>query len=206
MKKEAREKALKMFLKAKGKITNKSIADTVKVNPLTVGRWKKEHKWDRELKKQEKEAAGKPSGAVRKTAQRDKALKLFLDSGGNITNKELAQRVGVTAATIAKWKNLDNWNKLAEAAPSAADEAPAASRKPITAEPAVAEKKTPVIDIRKLASPEHLIEINDRIKMLLARDHLTPAEVAGLARAKRDVIDAVELYVSIEVNLSQFES
>ena len=64
MKKEARDKALKMFLKAKGKITNKDIADAVKVNPLTVGRWKKEHKWEQELKKQAK-AGAKPHDAVR---------------------------------------------------------------------------------------------------------------------------------------------
>ncbi len=201
MKKEAREKALKMFLKAKGKITNKDIADAVKVNPLTVGRWKKENKWDQELKKQERPATKRPSGVVRKKAHRDKALKLFLDSGGNITNKELAQRVGVSPATIAKWKDLDNWSKQAKAAP------PAEKKAPVTpAKAPVPEKKAPAIDIRQLASPEHLIEINDRIKTLLDREHLTPAEVAGLARAKRDVIDAVELYVSIEVNLSQFES
>ncbi len=49
MKKEARAQAEKIFLKAGGKITNRDIANAVKVNALTIGRWKHEDKWGAKL-------------------------------------------------------------------------------------------------------------------------------------------------------------
>ena len=190
MKKEAREQAMKMFMKAKGKVTNKEIADAVKVNPLTIGRWKKEEKWDAKLKAA-KPAAKPPSGVVRKKAARDKALQLFLDSGGKMTNKELARRAGVSPATISKWKELDRWSKKvvrAEVAPPA---------------PA---KEAPEFDMGALSSPEQIIRINQRIDGLLQRDHLTAGEVAELAAAKRDMLDAVEIYVAIARELGAIKS
>jgi uncharacterized protein YjcR len=181
MKKEARTEAKKMFLKAKGDITNKQIADAVGVNPLTIGRWKRDDKWETELK-QAKPAAKVISGVVRKKAARDKAEKLFMELGGNITNKELAGRVDVSPASISKWKELDRWDaKLAREA----------KKKPIAA------KEAAEPDMSQLASPEQIIRINQRIDSLLTRDHLTAAEVAELAAAKRDMLDAVEIYVAI---------
>jgi len=183
MKTEARDKAVKMFVKAKGKITNKEIADKVKVNPLTVGRWKKADKWDAKLR-QAKPAAKKPGGVVRKKAARDKALTLFLNSEGNITNKELSDRVKVSPATISKWKEQDKWAK-----------------KVVPGKKAVRvprKKETePELSMGELASAEQIIRINERIEDLLKRDHLTAGEVAELASAKRDMLDAVELYVAI---------
>ena len=49
----------------------------------------------------------------------------------------------------------------------------------------------------ELASPEQIARINQRIDSLLQRDHLTAGEVAELAAAKRDMLDAVEIYVAI---------
>jgi uncharacterized protein YjcR len=191
MKKEAREQAIKMFMKAKGKVTNKQIADAVKVNPLTIGRWKKEEKWEAKLKAA-KPAAKPPSGVVRKKAARDKALQLFLDSGGKMTNKELARRAGVSPATISKWKELDRWSK--KVAPATA--APAARPATEAAE----------FDMGALSSPEQIIRINQRIDGLLQRDYLTAGEVAELAAAKRDMLDAVEIYVAIARELGAIKS
>jgi uncharacterized protein YjcR len=181
MKKEARQQAKKMYVKAKGKITNKEIADTVKVNPLTVGRWKRDDKWESDLKAP-KPPARKATGVVRKKAARDKALNLYTNAGGNITNKDLARRVGVSPATISKWKELDGWDsKVAE------EEKKAPER----------EKAEPELDMGELASPDQIVRINQRIDGLLQRDHLTAGEVAELAAAKRDMLDAVEIYVAI---------
>lgn len=191
MKKEAREQAMKMFMKAKGKVTNKEIADAVKVNPLTIGRWKKEEKWEAKLKAA-KPAAKPPSGVVRKKVARDKALQLFLDSGGKMTNKELARRAGVSPATISKWKELDRWSK--KVVPAAA---------PAAAPPA---KEAAEFDMGALSSPEQIIRINQRIDGLLQRDYLTAGEVAELAAAKRDMLDAVEIYVAIARELGAIKS
>ena len=119
MKKEARIQGEKMYLKARGKITNREIADAVKVNALTVGRWKRDDKWDEKLKELEKASskAAPATGVERKKAARDKAVKLYMDAEGNITNKELAMRVGVSPATISKWKEVDGWIQEIEAQP-----------------------------------------------------------------------------------------
>lgn len=185
MKKEARDEALKMFIKAKGMITNKEISDAVQVNALTVGRWKRYDKWEEKLKEQKRPVKREP-GVVRKVAARDKALSLFLEMGGIITNKELGRRVDVSPATISKWKEQDHWNDKIIPVPPEPEELP-----PIEV------KEEPELDLGELASPEQIIRINDRIEGLLKREYLTAAEVAELAAAKRDMLDAVEIYVAI---------
>jgi len=181
MKKDAREQAEKLFVKAKGKITNKQIADTVKVNPLTIGRWKRDYKWETKLKAA-KVAAKPAGGVVRKKAARDKALQLYMASGGKITNKELAKKAAVSPATISKWKELDHWEKMIP---------------PVATKGVPAERVEADFDMGQLASPEQIIKINQRIDSLLQREYLTAGEVAELAAAKRDMLDAVELYVAI---------
>ena len=93
MKKEARDQGQKMFVKAGGKITNREIAKAVGVNPLTVGRWKREDDWESKLKSEQQPEARAAGGIVRKKVARDRALRLYIDSGGNVTNKELARNV-----------------------------------------------------------------------------------------------------------------
>ncbi len=116
MKKEARIQAEKMFLKSGGKITNREIANQVKVNALTVGRWKRDDDWASKLNGMEQPPVKETAVVtVRKKAARDKALKLYLDAGGNVTNKDLARKVGVSPATISKWKEQDGWIKQIEA-------------------------------------------------------------------------------------------
>ena len=188
MKKEARIQAEKMFLKSGGKITNRDIATQVKVNALTVGRWKRDDDWASKLKGMEqppvKEAA---VVTVRKKAARDKAFKLYLDAGGNITNKDLARKVGVSPATISKWKEQDGWIKQIEAPTPEEEEF----------QPEMEVKEQPELDIGELASPEQIIEINRRIDDLLKRDYLTASELADVAEAKCDLLEAVQTYLAI---------
>lgn len=48
---------------------------------------------------------GKP-----RNPERDNSKARYLESGGNITTKELAAAAGVTEAQIRKWKSFDNWD------------------------------------------------------------------------------------------------
>ncbi len=41
---------------------------------------------------------------------REAAQKEYIKSGGKVTAKELAEKFGVSAAQIRKWKSLDNWD------------------------------------------------------------------------------------------------
>ncbi len=52
----------------------------------------------------------------------------------------------------------------------------------------------------------HFFRINQRIDGLLQRDYLTAGEVAELAAAKRDMLDAVEIYVAIARELGAIKS
>lgn len=192
MKKEAREKAEKMYLKAGGKITNREIASAVSVNPLTIGRWKRDLKWDSKLKASVK-ASKAAVPVIRKKAARDKAEKLFVDAGGNVTNRSLAQKVGVSPATISKWKELDGWQGKVSQIPAAKRARPAAT--------AVA--KTAGLDMNELASPEQIVQLNRRIDTLLQREHLTASEVADLAEAKSDLLEGVEIYLAIVRELKE---
>ncbi len=190
MKKEARSQALKLYLKHNGKLTNRAIADQVNVNPLTVGRWKRDDTWDAKLK--EKEAATpreKPTGVVRKKAARDKAFSLYMDATGNITNKELANKVQVSPATISKWKEADNWMKQVEEIELKPAELP------VVREEKAAEAVD--LDMGELASPDQIIRINRRIDMLLEKEYLNATEIADLAGAKTSLLEAVEIYLSI---------
>ena len=187
MKKEARIQAEKMFLKSGGKITNREIANQVKVNALTVGRWKRDDDWVSKLQGMDQPSIKEaPVATVRKKAARDKAFKHYLDAGGNITNKDLARKVGVSPATISKWKEQDGWIKQIES-PLLEEEA----------DDAMELGAQPDLDIGELASPEQILEINRRIDDLLKRDYLTASELADVAEAKCDLLEAVQIYLAI---------
>jgi uncharacterized protein YjcR len=185
MKKEARIQAEKMFLSAGGDITNREIATAVSVNPLTVGRWKRDEKWEQKLrdlqKAQVREAGG---GIVRKKAARDEAFRIYMEAGGNITNKALANLVEVSPATISKWKEQDNWIEQIKIQPV----------EPFSEE---AMGEEPELDLGDLAAPEQIIEINRKIAAHLSREHLSAEEIASLADAKSDLLEALEIYLGI---------
>jgi uncharacterized protein YjcR len=184
MKKEARIQAEKMFLNAGGNITNREIAKAVSVNPLTVGRWKRDEKWDQKLRDLRKVVKGASGGVVRKKAARDEAFRNYMEAGGNITNKELATRVKVSPATISKWKEQDNWIEQIEMQPV----------EPLMEEAAA---EAPELDLGDLAAPEQIIEINRKIGVLLSREHLSAEEIAFLSDAKSDLLEALEIYLGI---------
>jgi len=195
MKKEARSQAEKIFLKAGGEITNREIAKAVNVNPLTVGRWKREDKWGTKLKQAGPATVkGRATAGVivRKKAARDKALQIYLQAEGNITNKELAKQAGVSPATVSKWKEQDDWDD--QLILSRGDDIRAAERE---------ERE---IDIAELVSPEQIVEINRRIDNLLTRDYLTASEIAELATAKSDLLEAVLTYMDIVREIGEFET
>jgi len=192
MKKEARSQALKLYLKHNGKLTNRAIAEQVNVNPLTVGRWKRDDTWDAKLK--EKEAATpreKPTGVVRKKAARDKAVKLYMEVAGNVTNKELAKKVVVSAPTISNWKQADGW--IDQLTPSESEAR------------AVLKEEAELV-VGELAFPEQIIQINQRIDSLFRRDYLTAIEVADLAKAKSALFKAVDIYLAIVHDVGQMKS
>jgi transposase len=193
MKKEARLQAEKIFLRAGGKVTNREIAKAVKVNALTIGRWKRDYQWDRRLKGEKHDDSRDFGGIVRKKAARDTALKIYMEADGNITNKELAKRVGVSPATISKWKEVDNW---------------IGSLAPMQDYNGAGKDKDLVFDIGELASPQQIVEINRRIDSLLQRDHLSASEIADIAEAKSDLLGAVEIYLTIvrDIGAIQIES
>ncbi len=184
MKKEARTQARNMYLNTGGKISNIDIAKAVNVNALTIGRWKQKEKWENDLVSAETVEAKDVGGVIRKKAARDMAMTIYLDAAGKISNKELAKRVGASPATIAKWKDADEWILQLEAEETK-PESPDISR--IEAD----------LDIAQLANPEQIIEINRRIDIFLKREHLSSGEIADLAGAKSDLLTAVEIYLSI---------
>jgi len=185
MKKEARLKAESMFLEAEGKITNKEIAEALRVNALTVGRWKSEDDWASVLSARDGISAGDGKPAlVRKRSARDLAEKLYREAVGNISNKELAAAVGVSPATISKWKEIDRWIEKIEFQTGARK----AESEPID---------HVTVELSEMIAPGQIIEINRRIDQLLAREHLDADEVGNLAAAKNSLMEAVASYLSI---------
>ncbi len=47
---------------------------------------------------------------MRKNEARKFAEKAFLEDRGRLTNKEIAQKLGIHPATVARWKKLDEWD------------------------------------------------------------------------------------------------
>ncbi len=195
MKKEALGIAEQMFLEAKGKITNKHIAEAVGVNSLTVGRWKKRHGWEDKLREAEEASSVKGTGSVRKKAARDEALRYFLEMGGHVTNKDVAVHVNVTPATVSKWKEIDDWVSKLQAGPTEVKE-----DGPMVETEFEAEID---LDIDALAYPEQITKINAKIDQLLDRDHLTSGEIAEISQAKKNLLGAVDIYVTVIRDLGE---
>ncbi len=47
--------------------------------------------------------------AKARSPERDKVRRAWLESGGTMTAKQLAEQFGVRAEQVRKWKSLDNW-------------------------------------------------------------------------------------------------
>jgi uncharacterized protein YjcR len=190
MKKEAREQAERIFLKSQGKMSNVEIANKVGVNPLTVGRWKREDDWATKLTQKAKEGKEKGElGPIRKKDAHDRALKMYLESEGKIANTQLASTVGVSATTIAKWKVNEGWAERPTNVKATLSPAPQVTE---------AEQAEEIeIDLDALASPEHFSLLNQRIDDMLSQTYLSPTDLKTLAEAKEAVLGAVSAYLDV---------
>jgi hypothetical protein len=111
---------------------------------------------------------------MKKYEDRKLAEKMYLEERGRVTNKEIARRLEVHPATVARWKILDEWDlKLVQAvsAPS---------------EPA-AEEDLYETDIR------HLRMLNERLEAYLQKRELLPSEILELAEAKWQIMNCMEM-------------
>jgi uncharacterized protein YjcR len=54
-----------------------------------------------------------------RSPDRDKAVKLWLKSGRQMKPAEIAEKIGVSASMVRKWKSMDEWDKLPEPKPGA---------------------------------------------------------------------------------------
>jgi len=212
MKKDARKQAESVFLDAKGEISNVEIAKKVNVNPLTVGKWKRQDDWQAKLVAAQAAEARKTQRAVpRKKGAHDKALGLYQDVAGNITNKALADRVGVSAATIAGWKAAEGWAdrlkempepvtvevaKVEEAVTAAeVEEVEVAPEAPIAEE--MEEIEEIEIDVEALVCPDHFAQLNKCIGEMLERGCLSPTDIKTVAEAKEAVLRAAIAYMEL---------
>lgn len=52
--------------------------------------------------------------ARKRSPERDESRKIWLDSDGNLTPKEVAEKTGVKPEQVRKWKSLDKWQAALE--------------------------------------------------------------------------------------------
>jgi hypothetical protein len=111
---------------------------------------------------------------MRKDENRKLAERIFLDEEGRIANKELAKRLDVHPASIARWRKLDSWDrKLAEGDVSMEDEP--------------YELDFYDVDLR------HIRLLNARIDSYLSKSELLTSEIRELAEAKYHIMNCVEI-------------
>jgi hypothetical protein len=112
---------------------------------------------------------------MKKNQDRKMAERRFLDERGRMTNKELAQQLGLHPATVARWKKLDEWERKLMAQ--------------LTSGPApeIEDEDFYTVDMR------HLKALNDRIGLYLQRKELLPSEILELAEAKYRLMHCMEI-------------
>jgi hypothetical protein len=112
---------------------------------------------------------------MKKNEDRKIAEKTFLGDRGRITNKELAEKLGVHPATVARWKKIDEWDrKLVQS---------------VTASQDTIHKEDDVFttDLR------HIAMLNERLENYLQKKELLPYEILELAEAKYRIMTCVEI-------------
>jgi hypothetical protein len=112
---------------------------------------------------------------MKKNEDRKVAEQTFLTDRGRITNKELAKKLDVHPATVARWKKLDEWDrKLVQSV--------------ATPEGALdTDYDTYQVDLR------HIALLNDRIDAYLQKRELLPQEILELAQAKFHIMSCMEI-------------
>ena len=112
---------------------------------------------------------------MRKNEARKIAERAFLDDRGRVTNKEIAQKLGIHPATVARWKKLDEWDlKLVQSL----------SR---SSEGQEKGEDFYAVDMR------HLNLLNERMDSYLRKKELLPSEILELAEAKYHIMSCMEM-------------
>jgi Phage terminase small subunit len=119
--------------------------------------------------------AGPGDNPMKKNEDRKVAEQAFLSDRGRITNKELAKRLGVHPATVARWKKIDEWDlKLVQSVTSPEGAAGL-------------EEDFFKTDVR------HITLLNERIDSYLKKKELLPSEILELAEAKYHLMNCMEI-------------
>lgn len=112
---------------------------------------------------------------MKKNQDRKVAETKFLEDKGRITNKEMARKLGVHPATVARWKKADEWDlKLMQTISQP--------------EPRINNHQD-VFDI----DIEHIRMLNERIGSYLAKKDLLTSEILELSEAKLNLINCMEI-------------
>ncbi len=113
---------------------------------------------------------------MKKNQDRKNAEKTFLQDRGRITNKEMAKKLGVHPATIARWKKTDEWDvKLIQTISDINDS------------DTTEEEDSFNTDMR------HLNLLNERIEARLQKKELASSEILELSQAKLNIISCIEI-------------
>ncbi|MEI6133718.1 MAG: phage terminase small subunit-related protein [Desulfomonile sp.] len=113
---------------------------------------------------------------MKKNQDRKNAEKTFLQDRGRITNKEMAKKLGVHPATIARWKKTDEWDvKLIQTISDINDS------------DTTEEEDSFNTDMR------HLNLLNERIEARLQKKELLSSEILELSQAKLNIISCIEI-------------
>lgn len=112
---------------------------------------------------------------MKKNEDRKLAERIFVSERSRITNKELAKRLGVHPATVARWRKLDDWDaKLTEA-------------EVMTGDMETEQDDFYDVDMR------HIRLLNERIDAYLHKKELLPSEIRELAEAKFHIMNCMEI-------------
>ena len=113
---------------------------------------------------------------MKKNQDRKNAEKTFLQDRGRITNKEMAKKLGVHPATIARWKKTDEWDvKLIQTISDINDS------------DTTEEEDSFNTDMR------HLNLLNERIEARLQKKNWLSSEILELSQAKLNIISCIEI-------------
>ncbi len=112
---------------------------------------------------------------MKKNQDRKVAENKFLEDKGRITNKEMARKLGVHPATVARWKKADEWDlKLMQTLSQPEPES-------------VHDNHTIRTDL------EHIKLLNERIDSYLEKRDLLTSEILELSEAKLNLINCMEI-------------
>ncbi len=112
---------------------------------------------------------------MKKDDDRKLGEKLFLEHRGRITNKEIARQIQAHPATIARWKEIDEWDlKLVQS---------------------MNEPEEDNMDETLLYADDtrQINTLNERIDNYLKKTELLPAEIRDLAEAKFHLMQCMEI-------------